>query len=123
MPAPTTPTMQATSMSQLDLHNATSINESRNNFVDQRPFRIAQENPLPRYSPSNYQPTGYGPQNPPMSSYNMTPLPGQNSERCSPTRSSGRVRNRVSPVNSMLVSSYLIQYSKLNPEKIALKCR
>ncbi|XP_032790549.2 uncharacterized protein LOC116927628 [Daphnia magna] len=96
MPAPTTPTMQATSMSQLDLHNATSINESRNNFVDQRPFRIAQENPLPRYSPSNYQPTGYGPQNPPMSSYNMTPLPGQNSERCSPTRSSGRVRNRAS---------------------------
>jgi hypothetical protein len=91
-----TPTnvQQTTSASQPDLHNVAAINDSRSSFVDQRPFRIVQDFPQSRNSPSNFQSSGYISQNPPMPSY-VAPSPGQNSERCSPTRTGGRVRNRV----------------------------
>jgi hypothetical protein len=85
---------QTTSASQPDLPNVTAINDSRSSFVDQRPFRIVQDIPQSRNSPSNFQPSGYISQNPPMPSY-VAALPGQNPERCSPTRTGGRVRNRV----------------------------
>ena len=85
--------MQQTT-SQPDLHNVTAANDSRSSSVDQRPFRIVQDIPQSRNSPSNFQPSGYISQNSSMPSYGA-PSPGQNSERCSPTRTGGRVRNRV----------------------------
>ena len=95
-PATALPQHQPMSASQLDLHSAvigssSNLNDSRNSFIEQRPYRLIQDLPQSRHSPSHFQPTGYLSQNQSTSNY---PAPGVNTERCSPTRS-GRVRNRV----------------------------
>ena len=100
---------QAASASQPDLHNVTAVNDSRSSFVDQRPFRIVQDVPQSRNSTSNFQPSGYISQNPPMPSY-VAPSPGQNSERCSPTRTGGRVRNRVCLIYSWFLYNFHLDY-------------
>lgn len=111
-PLPTTPSPvnQTPSTSQPDLHfsnnSSASLNDSRNNFLDQRPYRTVQDLPQSRNSPSNYLPSGYISQNLPSSNY-VSSLPGQNTERSSPTRSTGRVRNRVSNFINSEISVYV----------------